>query len=75
MSHLFDFLLRGARKAGFAEGLQTGHQEVERELAELRGHVKQLEDELHKGATGMLPRLHRQLREGRTTTFTNRELM
>src|SRR5882762_2452755 len=48
MSHPFEFLLRGARKAGFAEGLQTGHQEVERELADLRGHVKWLEEKLHK---------------------------
>ena len=29
-------------------GLLKGHQEVERELVELRGHVKQLEDKLHK---------------------------
>jgi hypothetical protein len=48
MSHLFEFLLKGVRKAGFAEGLQTGHQEVERELEDLQGYVKQLEDQLHK---------------------------
>jgi hypothetical protein len=48
MSHPFEFLLRGARKAGFAEGLQTGRQEVERELANLQGYVKQLEDQLRK---------------------------
>ena len=48
MSHPFEFLLRGARKAGFAEGLQMGHQEVEKELADLRGRVKQLEEKLHK---------------------------
>jgi hypothetical protein len=50
MSHLspFNLLLRGVREAGFAEGLQTGCQEVERELADLRGYVKQLEGQLHK---------------------------
>ena len=48
MSHLFEFLLRGARKAGFADGLQTGHQEVEQELADLWGHVKWLDVKLHK---------------------------
>ena len=48
MSHLFEFLLRGARKAGFAEGLQMGCQEVEKELADLWGYVKQLEEKFHK---------------------------
>jgi hypothetical protein len=48
MSHPFEFLLRGARKAGFAEGLQTGRREVEKELADLRGCVKQLEEKLRK---------------------------
>jgi len=48
MSYPLEFLLRGARKAGFAEGLQTGRQEVEKELADLRGCVKRLEEKLHK---------------------------
>jgi hypothetical protein len=48
MNHLFEFLLKGARKAGFAEGLQTGCQEVEKELADLWVCVKQLEEKLRK---------------------------
>ena len=36
------------RKAGFAKGLQTGCQEVEKELADLWGGVKQPEEKLHK---------------------------
>jgi hypothetical protein len=48
MSHPLEFLLRGVRKAGFAEGLQTGRQEVEKELADLRGCVKRLEEKLQK---------------------------
>jgi hypothetical protein len=35
MSHPLEFLLRGVRKAEFAEGLQMGCQEVEKELADL----------------------------------------
>ena len=38
--------MRGGRKAGFAEGLQTGYQE--KELADLWEYVKQLEEKLHE---------------------------
>ena len=48
MSHPFEVLVRGAKKAGFIDGLWAGHQEAEKELADLREYVKDLEDRLHK---------------------------
>jgi hypothetical protein len=48
MSHLFEVLVRGAKKVGFIDGLRAGHQEAEKELVDLREYVKDLEDRLHK---------------------------
>lgn len=42
------FLLRWVRKAGFAEGLHTQHQEVKRALADIQWYVKWLGHQLHK---------------------------
>jgi hypothetical protein len=48
MSHLLEVLVRGVKKAGFIDGLRVGRQEAEKELADLREYVKDLEDQLHK---------------------------
>jgi len=48
MSHPFEVLVRGAKKVGFIDGLRAGRQEAEKELADLREYVKDLEDRLHK---------------------------
>jgi hypothetical protein len=48
MSHPFEFLLRGAREAGFAKGLQAGRRAVEEKLIDLQNYVRQLEDQLHR---------------------------
>jgi hypothetical protein len=64
--HDESFLLREGRKAGFAEGLQTGYQE--KELADLWEYVKQLEENFTRRATGVLSRLCRQ--EGTMTPMS-----
>jgi hypothetical protein len=48
MSHPFEILLRSAKAAGFAEGLQKGRRDTEKELENLKGYVEQLESQLHK---------------------------
>jgi hypothetical protein len=55
MSHPFGLLLRGAREAGFTEGLQAGHQEVEKELAGLGEYVEQLKVSFAGRGTGEFP--------------------
>ena len=59
MSHPFGTLFRGAREAGFADGLQAGRQEVEKELVDLRSYVKQLEVQLHKEGNWRVARVTR----------------
>jgi len=39
MNHPFEILLRSAKAAGFAEGLQKGHRDAEKELGDLREYV------------------------------------
>ena len=48
MSHPFEILLRSAKAAGFAEGLQKGRRDTEKELENLKGYVEQLESQLRK---------------------------
>ena len=48
MSHTFEILLRSAKAVGFAEGLQKGRWDTEKELENLKGYVEQLESQLCK---------------------------
>jgi hypothetical protein len=48
MSHQFELLLRGARAAGFPDGLRAGRRSVEKKLMDLQKYVGQLEGQLHK---------------------------
>ncbi|KIM77872.1 hypothetical protein PILCRDRAFT_11755 [Piloderma croceum F 1598] len=48
MSHPFKILLRSTKVAGFAERLQKGCWDTEKELENLKGYVEQLESQLRK---------------------------
>jgi hypothetical protein len=55
MSHPFEILLRSAKAAGFAEGLQKGRRDTEKELENLKGYVEQLESRLHREGNWRVP--------------------
>ena len=57
MNHPFEILLRSAKAAGFAEGLQKGRRDAEKELGDLREYVGQLEGQLRKESSWRMTRV------------------
>jgi hypothetical protein len=69
MSHQFELLLRGARAAGFTDGLRAGRRSVEKKLMDLQKYVGQLEGQLHKEGNWRTTRVS----NGTTTRSHDRE--
>jgi hypothetical protein len=57
MNHPLEILLRSAKAAGFVEGLQKGRRDAEKELADLREYVGQLEGQLRKESNWRMTRV------------------